>query len=184
MSTNIRVKRICQFCGNEFEAKTTVTQFCSLPCAKKAYKARKRKEKILQSNLDTIETINKPIIQLKEKEFLSVRDVSKLIGCSRQTVYLMIKSGRLRAVNINKKKTIIKRSVLDELFEQHIPESQSESVLHQYDINECYSLTEIQMKYGISGKAINEIIKRNGIMKIKMGRYTYVPINVIDKILK
>jgi len=50
---------------------------------------------------------------LKAKEFLSVRDVSQLIGCSRQTVYNLINSGQLKATNILKKKTIIRRYDID-----------------------------------------------------------------------
>ena len=50
MSSNIRVQRICQFCGKEFTARTTVTKYCSDVCAKRAYKARKRTEKVEISN--------------------------------------------------------------------------------------------------------------------------------------
>ena len=46
MSSNIRVPKICQHCGTEFIAKTTVTKFCTDNCAKRAYKVRKRNEKI------------------------------------------------------------------------------------------------------------------------------------------
>ena len=46
MSSNIRNEKVCQQCGNEFVAKTTVTQYCSDICAKRAYKARKKKEKL------------------------------------------------------------------------------------------------------------------------------------------
>ena len=40
MSSNIAIQRICQHCGKEFTARTTVTQYCSDDCAKRAYKAR------------------------------------------------------------------------------------------------------------------------------------------------
>ncbi|MFL0131990.1 hypothetical protein [Tenacibaculum maritimum] len=46
MSSNIRIEKKCFFCGTTFIARTTVTKHCSNSCAKKAYKARKRKEKI------------------------------------------------------------------------------------------------------------------------------------------
>ena len=38
MSSNIFVQRICEECGNEFTARTTVTRFCGDRCAKRAYK--------------------------------------------------------------------------------------------------------------------------------------------------
>lgn len=46
MSSNIRVPKICQLCGAEFIAKTTVTKFCGDNCAKRAYKKRKREQKV------------------------------------------------------------------------------------------------------------------------------------------
>lgn len=118
MSSNIKVQRICQHCSKEFTARTTVTQYCGDDCAKRAYKARKRDSKIEASNKQTLQLISRPIEELKAKEFLSVRDVSKLIGCSRQTVYTLIKTGTLKGVNLKVKKTIIRRSEIDKIFEQ------------------------------------------------------------------
>jgi excisionase family DNA binding protein len=184
MSTNIRLKRICSLCGKQFEAKTTVTRYCSLQCAQKGYKLRKRQEKSLLSNQETQEIIQKSLSVIKEKEFLSVRDVAKLIGCSRQAVYLMIKSGRLRAVNLNKKKTIVKRSSIDELFEQGAESpALSEPEPKQVDVDDCYNLSEVQSKFGISEKALYDLIKRNGLLKIKIGRYAYVQKDEIDRLL-
>ena len=53
MSSNIRIPKICQHCGNEFIAKTTKTQYCGDNCAKRAYKARKKKAKL--QNVKSIE---------------------------------------------------------------------------------------------------------------------------------
>lgn len=115
MSSNIRIQRICQHCGGEFTARTTVTRYCSDDCAKRAYKARKRADKVRESNRQTHQIKTKPIEDIKAKEFLSVRETSKLIGCSRQTVYTLINTGQLKAKNILKKKTIIRRTEIDKL---------------------------------------------------------------------
>ncbi len=85
MSSNIQVQRICQHCGNEFTARTTVTQYCSDTCSKRAYKARVRAGKVEQSNKETQRIKNQPFEELK-------------------------------ATNILLKKTIVKRSDLDNLF--------------------------------------------------------------------
>lgn len=42
MSSNIRINKICEFCGNDFIAQTIKTRFCSQKCGSKSYKARKR----------------------------------------------------------------------------------------------------------------------------------------------
>jgi len=186
MSSNIQVQRICQHCGKEFTARTTVTQYCSDTCSKRAYKARLRVSKIEASNKQTQRIKNQPIEELKAKAFLSIADTCKLIGISRRTVYRMIERGELITGKAGKR-TIIRRSDLEQLlFEQPRtvapqPEKQPEQI--QFDISDCYNLTEVQDKYGISETALQNLIKRNSIPKIKKGWFAYVPKTVIDKLL-
>jgi excisionase family DNA binding protein len=183
MASNIKVQRICQFCGNEFTARTTVTQYCSDNCAKRGYKVRKRNEKIEKSQTETKAVKAKPITDLKAKEFLSVRDAAKLIGCSRQTVYSIINSGRLNAVNLKEKKTIIRRADIDKLFELPPAAPVNEPAPADYDINDCYTITEVLAKYPISEKALHTLIKRHDIPKQKKGWFAYVPKTIIDNLL-
>lgn len=116
MSSNIRITRICQYCNKDFEARKTTSKTCSDSCAKMLYKQKKRSEKIDSSNMVTAKVLSRPIEELKAKEFLSVRDASKLMNCSRQTLYTLINNGTIKAVNLATKKTIIKRSEIDKLF--------------------------------------------------------------------
>jgi excisionase family DNA binding protein len=196
MSSNIQVQRICQHCGKEFIARTTTTAYCSHRCNSAAYKQKVRVEKVKKSNTETKRIKTKPIEELKTKEFLTVTDVSKLINCSRQNVYKLIKTGKLRATNILEKKTIIRRSDLDMLFNEltsqtkseGIPETQKQELnewIHagNFDISDCYNLSEIQNKYSISETALHNLIKRYKIPKIKKGWYAYVPKILIDKLL-
>jgi len=196
MSSNIKIQRICQHCGNEFTARTTATLYCSHRCNSAAYKAKQRAGKVEQSNKETQRIKSQPIEELKAKEFLSVTQVSKLIGCSRQNVYNLINTGKLKATNILLKKTIVKRSDLDKLFKEPtnrtqpegIPEKQKQELNNWvqaggFDIADCYNLTEIQSKYGISETALQNLIKRYEIPKIKKGWFAYVPKTVIDKLL-
>jgi excisionase family DNA binding protein len=116
MSSNIRIQRLCQQCGNEFTAKKTTSRTCSDRCAKALYKQKKREERIESSNIETKVLKAKPLEVLKAKEFLTVNDVAKLLNSSRQTIYALIKTGRIKAVNLKLKKTLIKRSEIDKLF--------------------------------------------------------------------
>ncbi|UNY97768.1 helix-turn-helix domain-containing protein [Zhouia spongiae] len=123
MSSNIEIIRICEFCHREFVAKTTVTKYCSHRCNSRAYKAKVKDNKIQKSNAETIkiktqafENKVQEIELIKTKDFLTVKDITKLINCSRQSVYKMIKSGRLRTINIEMNKIIVERSDLDKLF--------------------------------------------------------------------
>lgn len=183
MSSNIKVQRICQHCGNEFTARTTVTQYCSDNCAKRAYKERVKAAKIEASNQETHRKKKQPIEELKAKEFLTVREVAALLNCSVRSAYYYIESGTIKAVNLGQRITRVKRSEIDKLFEQPHPAT-TETELNQIEILECYSISEVQSKYGISEKALYGLIHRNSIPKIKKGLFAYVPKTEIDKLLR
>jgi len=74
MSSNIQVQRICQHCGKEFIARTTVTKYCSGKCSKQAGKERIKVLKIEASNKETQRVKSQPIEELKAKAFLSIAD--------------------------------------------------------------------------------------------------------------
>ena len=116
MSSNIKIQRICQYCKQEFTAKTTVTKYCSLKCNQRAYKELKRSEKIKQSNTETVKVKKQPIEILKTKEFLTVREVAQLLNCSVRSAYYYIESGTIKAVNLGQRMTRVKRSEIDKLF--------------------------------------------------------------------
>lgn len=116
MSSNMRINRICQHCAKEFEARKTTTKTCSDYCAKLLYKQKQREAKIETSRVETRIIKTKPIEDIKAKEFLTVKDISKLLNCSVRTAYYLIAKGNIKAVNISQRKTLIKRSEIDKLF--------------------------------------------------------------------
>jgi excisionase family DNA binding protein len=182
MSSKIEVQRICQHCGNEFTARTTVTRFCSHRCASAAHKQKVRAGKVEESNKETQQVKTRPIEELKAKEFLTVREVARLLNCSVRSAYYYIESGTIKAVNLGQRITRVKRSDIDKLFEQpQLVTPQPEQ--KQFDISDCYNLTEVKSKHGISETALQNLIKRNSIPKIKKGWFAYVPKTIIDKLL-
>ena len=117
MASNIRVKKICENCSKEFEARKTTTKTCSDACAKKLYKNKKRDEKIESVTINTTLMKYNEMEEVKAKEFLTVADLAKLLNCSRRTAYNFIQRGDIKSVNIAKRKTLIKRSEVDKLFQ-------------------------------------------------------------------
>jgi len=115
MSSNIRITRVCEFCGNEFTAQTTRTRYCSHKCNSRHYKAMQKAGKIEASNRETKQVLNRPIEEIKAKEFLSIEDACKLLGVSRWTIWRGIKRNDINAVKLGRK-TLIKRSEIDKLF--------------------------------------------------------------------
>lgn len=116
MSSNLRIQRICQYCNNDFIARTTVTKYCGDYCAKMAYKARQRANKVAKSNQETLSILNKPMEILGAKEFLTVKEVATLLNCSVRSIYQHIGNQKIKAVNLSQRLTRIKRSEIDRLF--------------------------------------------------------------------
>ena len=118
MSTNIKLKKVCEFCGEHFIAKTTVTRYCSHKCNSRHYKQRKREEKLGIASVKTkVEQLAIPDLEfgrLAEMEFLNIREVSVLIGISERTIYRLMKSGALKTKKIGRR-TIIPRYAIDQL---------------------------------------------------------------------
>jgi len=131
-----------------------------------------------QSTRETATIKNKPIEELQNREFLTVTQVAKLIGCSRQNVYKLINSGKLNATNILEKKTIITRADLDQLFSGKA----DREPVKNWKIEDCYNLKEIKEKFGASDSLIQSIIQRNNIPKVRRGKFALVPKRLIDEI--
>ena len=180
MSSNIRIEKICQHCNNKFVAKTTKTKFCGSDCSKKAYKFRKRKEVLIESSQEIVTFDTQYNAVLNSKEFLSLSETSSLLGISRRTIYRLMEREELEFVKLGRR-TIIKRSGLDSLFEKSIPDTPKP--LKEYKISACYSLREAREKYGLSDSTLRVIIRENEIPTIQDGWYVFVPREILDTIL-
>lgn len=119
MSSNIRIKRICNYCGEEFEARTLQTKYCSHRCNSRHYKNRKREEKIEEVPLENLQQKRNKIIgdlsHLQHREYFSVDEAAAYIGISRRTIYRLIKNHELKIHKIGAR-TIIKKSSIETLF--------------------------------------------------------------------
>jgi excisionase family DNA binding protein len=119
MSSNIYLQKICQECSQEFTARTTVTKYCGDLCAKRAYKKRKRSEKIAESNQETELQKIQPLLVLKEKTYLSINETVVLLGLSRRTLYRLIEKGQLQADKVGGR-TLIQRKNIERIFTQEL----------------------------------------------------------------
>ncbi|HAX16969.1 MAG TPA: DNA-binding protein [Leeuwenhoekiella sp.] len=116
MSSNIRLKSICEYCGNEFIAKTLTTRYCSHKCNSRDYKARKKKQRINEaSQVKNNQNHSKRLDVINSKDFLTVQDVSQIIGCSTRTVYRLIDNGTIKAVNLSERLIRINRRSLEQV---------------------------------------------------------------------
>lgn len=116
---------------------------------------------------------------ISSKEFLSVKLAAKLLGASGKIIYGMIHSGKLRAINLSQRKTVIYRSDINNLFTLPPPATEPEKELCK---EECYNMREAQEVFNISEKALYDIIKRHDLKKKRFGKGVYVSKQSLERI--
>jgi predicted DNA-binding transcriptional regulator AlpA len=194
MSSNIRIKRVCAQCHQDFVARTTVTKFCSLDCNRRYYKTVSKSEKINQSELET--TKFKQTIRLMEveKDFLSVAETAVMLGCSKAAIYKMIKFQRLKSANFLENMIRIRRQDIFEKFDapssipinvvtkiKAVPLPDTRKKQNRADF---YGIDELMLLFGKSRTAIYTAFARAGVAKIKIGKEVYFEKKASDKLLK
>ena len=171
-TSSIRITKICQWCGVEFEAQKVSTKYCSHRCANLAYKQAVRDKRVKQAEAETLSIkLEKPIENVKDKEYLSFAQAGKLLGLSRQAVYNMVKAGNLKASKISSRLSFIKRTDIDAMLE-----NKPYKTLHPKDsvpITEFYTIAEIKEKYGVKESWIFKVAKENNIPKTFSRGKTY-----------
>ena len=117
MSSNIRINRICKYCGEVFVAKTFKTQFCSHSCNSKDYKKREKIRRMeeskeeYKSDLKNSKSQSMNVEELKSKIYLSIAEVCLLVGMSDSTIRKFVKEGRLKTIRLGKKHLILKSQI-------------------------------------------------------------------------
>lgn len=145
MSSKIKITRVCQFCQNEFTARTTKTQYCLLKCSSRAYKARTRQSKIAESNRRTEIARNPNLETVKIKDFISVDQASILFGISRRTIYRIISRGELDIAKFGTR-TVIRRSDMDRFFSIPLDQSLLRPVKEFPGLDQCYTIMSISTR--------------------------------------
>ena len=176
------IKRKCKVCGKVFVAKTLDSHYCSPKCGKVAWK-RKKDAKDKSARL---EAIARPIPDIRE--YISVKEAVAMFGVERNTLYRLIKSGRIPAVNIGTRLIRIKRSDMENLFLTR-PESIAEKErpipkLYSMEPEDCYTITQVCEKYHINDSSVWAHVRKYSIPSRQIGNYVYVPKQEIDNLYK
>ena len=142
-----------------------------------------RNLKIEKSNLQTNSEIQKKsegkiegIEEVKNKDFLTVKDTSELLNISTKTLYRLIERKEINAHKFSERKTLIRRKDIESYFDNNLIEIQNTNNYLQNEINlsNSYTINEAIEKFNISNGALYNIINRFNIPKRKLGKYTLV----------
>ena len=161
MSSNLKIKRICAWCGKEFIAQKTTTACYSKQCANALYKKRKRDEAIKTNNQSIEKKIEeKPITIIKDKPFLTITETAIYLGVTRPTIYGYIKRCELKVIRLGFK-YFLKKEDIDKLFntpiEFHTPTKE------KAPITDFYTTAEVKEKYHVNESWIFVIAKKHNI---------------------
>lgn len=175
MSSNLNIKKRCEFCKNEFVAKTISTRYCSHKCNSRHYKILSKQktievvEKSTKLKLSNVEEINK-------KDFLTAKEASFILNMSLRTLYRLIENKQINSYNFGTRKTLIRRKDIDLFFELS---------LNNVDVNKdmlknlikpenSYTVNEILEKYKINSSTLYGILKKLDIPKKQFGKFVLV----------
>lgn len=179
---SIGIKRRCEVCGKVFIAKQVGSRYCSHNCSAKASAKRKAlaKEK---ARMDAIaERIS------DKREFISVREAVAVYGVCRDTLYKLIRLGKIEAINPGTRLTRVKRSDLEGSFQKRkelrVEEEKPVPKLYSMEPKDCYTIGQIEKKYHLDESTIWMHIRKNAIPMRQIGNYVYVPKVEIDNLYK
>ncbi len=111
----MRIQKVCEYCGDQYIAKTTLTRYCSHQCNSRHYKQLKRNERLQQAQKEDKYEVPAKHKEVETREFLSIKQASVLIGVSERTLFRLLKNKTLKATKLGGR-TIISRKAIDNLF--------------------------------------------------------------------
>lgn len=171
-ASKIKIKKVCEWCGQEFLALKVSTRFCSKQCNGHAYKDANRKKVLLETERETLEKVSQNnISQGLNREFMSVAEAATLLGVTRMTIYNLIYNNVLHASKITSRLTFVSRSDIDAMISGADYKKKVKS--ERKPITEFYTTNEIKEKYGVSEGWIFKVGKEKDIPKIFHHGKTY-----------
>lgn len=182
-ASKYKIERKCELCGKPFFAKTVYSKYCSPKCSKKAYEIKKADEKKKQKPIEMAEKIP------EAREYISIAEAVAMFGVSRDTIYRLVRSGQLPAVNFGVRLTRISRAHIEGMFKV-VGKSQETAVeprqpkSYKFDATDSYTIGEISKKFGVSDSTVSKTIRNFSIPTCQKGKFVYVPKVEIDKIFK
>ena len=162
MCSNIEIKKKCRWCGAEFLARKTTTEYCSHRCSGLAYKERKRQAK-LDSYQREYEYQQSGQKEVAKQEFLTPTQAATLLGVCHVTIYNYINRGVIKVWKL-KRKTLIRRVDVDAIFST-LEIQEPSATRQQPSITEFYTSKEVQEKYNVSNSGMYKIAEREGWTK-------------------
>lgn len=121
MSSHLRIKKICEHCGEVFIAQKTVTKFCSLTCARRNYKLREKKERVQKVEAETktqllsTSRVAEVVVPKTLGDLVDIKALSSLTSISERTLFRLIKDKDFPKLKVGRSLRFHRQTVIDYL---------------------------------------------------------------------
>ena len=106
----MKTTKKCIFCGKPFAIRSGMQRYCSEACQTEAKRARTAQK----NNLFKIAS---PIMEIQHQEYLTFSKAAILMGCSRQYIYKLVATGKLKASRISNRMSFIRKADIERMLE-------------------------------------------------------------------
>lgn len=178
----MEIKRVCEYCGHEFVAKTVSTRFCSDFCSRKAYRRRKREEFVSSYILE--DSIRKKSESATAyQDIMTVTLASEYISVHVTTLYRYIRSGILKAIHLPGK-TLVRKVDIDSLFStlEELPERSGNP--REKKPTEYTTVKETAERYSLSLAGAYKILQENKVPSCRLRGKTYYSLPHVERLFK
>ena len=118
----------------------------------------------------------------------TVKEAVAIFGVERDSIYRLVRSGKVQAVNLGERLIRINRKDLESLLptrKQIRKESEKPlPKLYSLEPEDCYTISEVCKKYRINDSTVWAHVRKYSIPSRQIGNYVYVPKEEIDNLYK
>jgi excisionase family DNA binding protein len=120
------------------------------------------------------------------RPYISVPEAIALYGVAKSTLYRLIRTGHIPAINLGTRLLRIDRQKLESIFpiRQEQKKEESQPMLFDLSLENCYTISEVAEKYNLSIPTVSNHIRKHGIPMRHQGKSIYVPKTEIHKLYK
>lgn len=184
MRAKVTIRKICEYCGKEFNASKKTVRYCSHLCNSKSYKEAQRLKVVKHTEAATQKKIvERNLENISARPYINITEASLLLGVSRMTIYRYVVNGLLPSIQITKRKTILRRIDIEQLFD-HKEEYVVTPKPIKVQVEEWYTYEEVSDKYGIKRHQIRKLINKFNFKEKKVGVKTMISKQNIDTYFK
>ena len=106
----MKATKKCQFCGKSFVTRSGMQRYCSEACQAEAKRARTAQK-------NNLFKVARPLMEIQHQEYLTFSKAAILMGCSRQYIYKLVATGKLKASRISNRMAFIRKADIERMLE-------------------------------------------------------------------